>query len=138
MRTGFREDDYTDVQAKDIPRNWPDHLDAAVKNLSDCILPALKYLLNELLLRLPINSRDTDNPEDIRPPTDIDVAVHLALVEQQRLDGYSAIVDHTAKRKAKFDAKLLKHAPGEVMFKVGDLVQTMPHSGCEHSQQSRN
>jgi hypothetical protein len=121
---GLGEDDYTDVQAKDIPKNWPDHLDAAVKNLSDRVLPALKYSPNELLLGLPINSRDMDNPEEIRPPTDIDIAVHLAFIEQQRLDGYSAIVDHAAKRKARFDTKLLKHAPGEVTFKVGDLVQT--------------
>ena len=117
-------EDYTDVQAKDIPKNWPDHLDTAVKNLSDRILPALKYLPNKLLLGLPINSRDTDNLEEIGPPTEVDIAVHLALIEQQQLDGYSAIVDHAAKRKARFDAKLLKHAPGEVTFKVGDLVQT--------------
>jgi hypothetical protein len=121
---GLGEDDYTNVQAKDIPKNWPDHLDAAVKNLSDRVLPALKYSPNELLLGLPINSRDMDNPEEIRPPTDIDIAVHLAFIEQQRLDGYSAIVDHAVKHKARFDTKLLKHAPGEVTFKVRDLVQT--------------
>jgi hypothetical protein len=90
----------------------------------DHVLPALKYSPNELLLGLPINLHDTDNPEEIRPPTNVDITVHLALIEQQRLDGYSTIVDHTAKRKAVFDVKLLKHAPREVMFKVGDLVQT--------------
>ena len=117
------EDDYAEMQVKDIPKTWPDHLDAAVKSLSDRILPALKYSPNELLLGLPINSRDTDDPEEIRPPTDADIATHLALIEQQRLDGYSAIVDHAAKRKAKFDAKLQKHAPREVTFEVGSLVQ---------------
>jgi hypothetical protein len=114
------EDDYAEMQAKDISRNWPDRLDATIKNLSDHILPALKYLPNELLLGLLTNSSDVDNLEDIRPPTDVDVAVHLALIEQQQLDGYSAIIDHAAKCEAPFDAKLLKCALREV--KVGDLV----------------
>ena len=109
------------MEAKDIPKNWPDHLNMAIKNLSDCILPALKYSPNELLLSLPINSQCMDNPEDIEPPTDTDIVVHLALAEQQ-LDRYSAIVDHTVKCKAKFNKTLLQHMPREVVFKVGDLV----------------
>lgn len=111
------------MQVKDIPKSWTDHLNATVKSLLDCILPALKYSPNALLLGLPINSRDTDEPEEIRPPTDIDITAHLALIEQQRLDGYSTIVDHVAKHKAKFNVKLQKHTPKEVTFKVGDLVQ---------------
>ena len=121
---GLGEDDYAAMQVKDIPNNWPDHLDTAIKHLSDRILPALKYSPNELLLGLPVNSRRMDNPEVIELPSADEVAAHLALVEQQRLDGYSAIVEHAAKRKTKFDAKLLQRAPREVIFKVGDLVQT--------------
>jgi hypothetical protein len=64
-----------------------------------------------------------DNPEDIVPPSEDEVAIHLASAEQQRLDGYSAIVVHAAKRKRKFDSKLLKRTPGNVTFKIGDLVQ---------------
>jgi hypothetical protein len=36
------EDDYESMAAKDIPSNWPDHLDAAVKHLSNRILPSIK------------------------------------------------------------------------------------------------
>jgi hypothetical protein len=120
---GLGEDDYAAMQIKDIPNTWPDHLNAAVKSLSDRILPALKYSPNELLLGLPITSHCTDKPEDITPPTAEEVAIHFAFVEQQRLDGYSAIVDHAAKRKNVFDAKLLQRAPRDVVFKPGDLVQ---------------
>jgi hypothetical protein len=121
---GLGEDDYVAMETKDIPNNWPDHLDAAIKSLSDRILPALKYSPNELLLGLPVNARRMDDPEVIEPPSTEEVAMHLALVEQQHLDGYSAIVEHAAKRKKIFDAKLLQHAPGNVVFKSGDLVQT--------------
>jgi hypothetical protein len=120
---GLGEDDYAEMETKNIPSNWPTHLDAAVKSLSDRILPALKYSPNELLLGLPINAKPTDNPENIEPPSEEEVAIHLALTEQQRLDGYSAIVDHAAKRKQRFDSKVLKHKPGNVIFKPGDLVQ---------------
>jgi hypothetical protein len=65
---GLGEDDYAVMQAKDMPSNWPDHLDAAIKSMSDRILPALKYSPNELIFGLPVSSRPTDNPEDIRPP----------------------------------------------------------------------
>jgi hypothetical protein len=120
---GLGKDDYAAMQAKDMPSNWPDHLDAAIKSMSDRILPALKYSPNELLFGLPTSSTLTDNPEDIRPPTADEIALHLALVEQQRLDGYSTTVDHAYKRKQKFDAKLIQRAPGNVTFAPGDLVQ---------------
>jgi hypothetical protein len=120
---GLGEDDYLAMQTKDIPNNWPDHLDAAIKSLSDRMLPALKYSPNELLLGLPINSRRSNDPEAIEPPSTDEVAMHLALVEQQHLDGYSAIVDHAARRKKAFDTKLMQRAPRDIVFKAGDLVQ---------------
>ncbi|KAG2746918.1 hypothetical protein P692DRAFT_201653860, partial [Suillus brevipes Sb2] len=52
-----------------------------------------------------------------------DVLAQIAYVEQQRMDGYDEIVHHAIKRKAKFDKKLLQRAPGEVIFKPGQLVQ---------------
>jgi hypothetical protein len=108
---------------KDLPSNWPEYLDIAIKHLNDRILPSLKYSPNELLLGLIVNSRRTDSPEDIRPPTEQEVALHLALVEQQHLDGYAATIDHAIKRKDIFDTKLRQRAPRNVVFEQGDLVQ---------------
>jgi hypothetical protein len=120
---GLGEDDYEKMAKKDILNNWPDHLDAAIKHLSDHILPSIKYSPNELLLGLVVNTKPSHTPEDIQLPTEAEVAVHLSLVEQQRLDAYSAIVDHAAKRKVLFDTKLLKNTLGNVVFQPGDLVQ---------------
>ena len=120
---GLREDDYESMAKKDIPSSWPDHLDTAIKNLSDWILPSLKFSPNELLLGLPLNMGHTDSPEDIELPTEEEIAVHMALVEQRHLDGYAATVDHAAKRKSEFDKKLLQRAPRNVVFQPGDLVQ---------------
>ena len=105
---GLGEDDYKSMATKDIPSSWPNHLDTAIKNLSDQILPSLKFSPNELLLGLPLNASHTSAPEDIELPTEEEVAVHMALVEQWRLDGYTATVDHAVKRKSEFNKKLLQ------------------------------
>ena len=120
---GLGEDDYENMALKDLPSNWPEYLDIAIKHLNDQILPSLKYSPNELLLGLVVNSRRTDSPEGIRPPTDQEVALHLMLVEQQHLDGYAATVDHAIKHKNIFNAKLHQRAPRNVVFQEGDLVQ---------------
>ena len=117
------EDDYECMTIKDIPNNWPDYLDIIIENLNNCIFLSLKYSPNELMLGLIINSHSPKNPDNIGPPTEEEINIHMALVEQQRLDGYSSTVDHAAKRKAAFDAKLQKRAPRIVVFQPGDLVQ---------------
>ena len=117
------EDEYEEMQAKDLPRNWPDHLDAAIKNLADHILPALKFSPNKLLLNTPTTIPSTDDPGNVCAPTDAEVLLHLSIVEQQCLDGYSSIIDHTAHRKPRFDTKVKKCALKNIIFKKGDLVQ---------------
>ena len=109
--------------AKDISNNWPEHLDTTLKNLNNHILPSLKYSTNELLLGLIINFCCTEFLEMIQPPTKNDIAVHLAVVKQQHLDGFTATVDHAAKHKDIFDAELRQRAPWNVVFQPGDLVQ---------------
>jgi hypothetical protein len=94
---GLGEDEYECMKAKDLPNNWPDHLDNAIKYLNDCILPSLKYSPNKLLPGLVVNSRKTDSPEGVEIPTEEEVNTHLAFVEQQHLDGYAATVNHAAK-----------------------------------------
>jgi hypothetical protein len=120
---GLGEDEYERMTKEDLPSNWPDYLDAAIKHLNDRILLSLKYFPNELLLGLIVNSRRTDSPESIEPPMVEEADIHLAFVEQQHLDGYAATVDHAIKRKAMFDAKLRQRAPKNVVFLPGDLVQ---------------
>ena len=105
---------------KDIPSNWPGHLDTAVKYLNNCILLSIKYLQNEIMFGRP---PPADSSENIGPPTEQDISIHFALAEQQRLDSYAAIVDHAVKRKAAFDTKLRERAPKNVVFQPGDLVQ---------------
>ena len=107
----------------DVPYNWPDHLEAAVRYINNRILPNLKYSPNELLLGLVINTNPT--PPDLAAvaPTAEDVETQMAYVNQQRFDGYAHIVDHAHLRKATFDKQVLSRAPREVIFKAGDLVQ---------------
>ena len=120
---GLGEDEYERMTKEDLPSNWPEHLDAAIKYLNDRILPSLKYSPNELLLGLVVNSRKTDSPDEIKPPTAEEINIHLAFAEQQHLDGYAATVDYAIKRKAAFDSRLRQQAPKIVIFQPGDLVQ---------------
>ncbi|KAI0058292.1 hypothetical protein BV25DRAFT_1774190, partial [Artomyces pyxidatus] len=52
-----------------------------------------------------------------------DIELHMEHAEQQRLDGYSLTVEHAHSRKAAFDKRVTKTAPGEVIFAQYDLVQ---------------
>ncbi|KAG2050047.1 hypothetical protein BDR06DRAFT_842487, partial [Suillus hirtellus] len=52
-----------------------------------------------------------------------DAPLHIAYVEQQRIDGYEEAVKHAVKRKTAFDKRVLQKAPREVIFKPGQLVQ---------------
>ena len=114
------EDEYAGM---DVPSNWPDHLDAAVRCINDRILPNLKYSPNELLLGLVINTKPTPVNDIQSTPTVEEVEVQMAYINQQRFDGYSHIVDHAHRRKEAFDKHVLDHSPGEVIFRAGDLVQ---------------
>ena len=114
------EDEYAGM---DVPSNWPDHLEAAVRCINDRILPNLKYSPNELLLGLIINTKPTPVNEIQTTPTVEEVDVQMAYINQQRFDGYSHIVDHAHRRKEAFDRQVLDHSPREVVFRAGDLVQ---------------
>ena len=108
---------------ENIPKNWPDHLDAAIKHLSDRILPALKFLPNKLLLGIPMAISTPINPDSITPPTEVDATLHLAVRDQQQSNGYATIVSHAEKRKKRFNNKVMKQAPRNVVFEKDDLVQ---------------
>ncbi|KAG2051926.1 hypothetical protein BDR06DRAFT_833696, partial [Suillus hirtellus] len=52
-----------------------------------------------------------------------EVNVHMAYVDQQRLDSANHATAHATKRKSVFDKKVLQSRAGEVIFKPGQLVQ---------------
>ena len=64
--------------AMDIPSNWPDHLEAAVRCINDRILPNLRYFPNELLLGLVINTKPTPTDQTTSTPTVEEVETQLA------------------------------------------------------------
>jgi hypothetical protein len=115
------EDKHTDT--REVPANWPDHLEAAVRCINNRILPNLKYSPNELLLGLVINTKSTPPIEISALPTSEEIETQMAYVDQHRFDGYSQIVNHAQRRKAAFDKRVLAHPPREVIFRAGDLVQ---------------
>ncbi|KIM35491.1 hypothetical protein M413DRAFT_32443 [Hebeloma cylindrosporum] len=114
------EDKY---DAMDVPENWPLHLDEAIRLLNRRILPLLKFSPNELLLGLVVNTPSTPVGVSDGPVTAGEVSLHSAYVNQQRLDGYSQIVENAHRRKEAFDKKVVGRAPREVIFKAGQLVQ---------------
>ena len=114
------EDKYGNM---DIPSNWPDHLEAAVQSINNCILPNLKYSPNELLLGLVINTKPTITNFLSTAPTEEEVETQMAYMDQQRFDRYAQIIDHAQRRKATFNKQVLSHTPREVVFRAGDLMQ---------------
>jgi hypothetical protein len=114
------EDNYTGME---VPANWPDHLEAAVRCINNHVLPNLKYSPNELLLGLIVNTKPTPLTTTSAPPTTEEIEMQMAYVDQHRFDGYSQIVEHAQRRKATFDNQILAHPPREVTFRAGDLVQ---------------
>jgi hypothetical protein len=117
------EDEYDALPVENIPRNWPDHLEEAIRTINSRLLPALKYSPKELLLGLVVNTPPTGLIAASEPTASEEVATQMAYVAQQRLDGYAEMVAHAIKRKAVFDKRVLAHKPGEVIFSKGQLVQ---------------
>jgi hypothetical protein len=111
------------TKTDDIPKTWPDHFDEAICTLNKRLLPSLKFSPKELLLGLVVNTKRTDAANTTEPTTEDDIAVQMAYVAQQRLDGYAAAVSHALRRKNAFDRRVLEQSPGEVIFSTGQLVQ---------------
>jgi transposase InsO family protein len=106
-----------------LPKNWPKYLNEAVRQLNNRILPSLHYSPKELALGLVVNTNRTRTDIATTELTTTEVENQLAYVEQQELNGYSQITAHAERRRAAFNRRLNKRAPGEVIFYRGDLVQ---------------
>ena len=117
------EDTTDTTSTENVPRNWPDHLEEAIRTINTRLLPALDYSPKELLLGLVVNTTPTGTAAASEPLTTGDVATQMAYVAQQRLDGYAETVAHAIKRKTAFDKRVLARKPGEVVFSKGQLVQ---------------
>ena len=117
------EDDYKQMRIENIPKNWPDHLNTTIKHLSDCILPALKFLPNELLLGIPTTIHTPINPDSITPSIEADATLHLAIRDQQQFDRYTTIFSHAERGKKRYNNKVMRWAPGNNVFEKDNLTQ---------------
>ena len=117
------EDKYQEAQPGDITNAWPDHFDVAIRHLNEHIIPAFQFSPKELLLGFIVNTTCTHTDTAIQEPSPQDVDVHLAYVEQQRLDTMDLTAVHAIKRKLKFDRRVILSRTGEVTFDKGQLVQ---------------
>lgn len=117
------KDNYKAIDWENIPASWPKHFDKAIRIMNWQLLPSLKFSPKELLLGLVVNTKPTNVDQSVLPITDQDIAMQMAYVSQQRLDGYTEAVAHAVRRKSVFDKKVLAHTPGEVIFSRGQMVQ---------------
>lgn len=67
------EDEHTKM---DLPANWPDYPEFAIRYINDRILPNLRYSRNELLLSLIINRKQTSPAEISAEVTPEDASIH--------------------------------------------------------------
>ena len=125
---GLGEDDYECAKPEDITKAWPDHFDAAIRQLNECIIPSLQFSPKELLLGFVVNTARTPPITLTSKPTQHDVTVQMAYINQQCLDGANHTALHAAKRKAAFDRKVQRTNAEEVVFTEDQLVQVYDNS----------
>jgi hypothetical protein len=120
---GVGEDEEENAKAEDLTWKWPDHFDKAIQQLNERIIPAFQFSPKELLLGLVVNTTPTAVKDTSNELTVSEVDVHMAYVDQQRLDRASHATAHATKRKSIFDKGVLRSHAGEVIFEPGQLVQ---------------
>jgi hypothetical protein len=120
---GLGEDEYERVKTEDLTKLWPDHFDTAIRQLNERIIPAFKFSPKELLLGLVVNTIPNTTADASIAPSMSDINVHMAYMEQQRLDGANQATAHTTRWKAAFDKRVMQSRAGEVVFEPGQLVQ---------------
>lgn len=120
---GLGEDEYENADVGNLAKSWPDHFDSAIRQLNERIIPAFKFSPKELLLGLVVNTSPTPVADASTELSTSEVDVHMAYVDQQRLDGTDHTVAHSIRRKDAFDRKVLRLHTGEVIFETGQLVQ---------------
>lgn len=91
--------------------------------MSNRLLPSVKFTPNELTFGKVINTPATPIEVAVTALTTEEATVHMAYVEQQRLDGYANCVAYALRQKVAFDWKVLASRTGIVDFEHGQLVQ---------------
>ena len=79
----LNKEDIERISLEDLPKQWPDHFNEAIRILNWRLLPALKFTPKELMLGLVINTKPTDLNQAILPTTETDTALQMAYVAQQ-------------------------------------------------------
>ena len=110
-------DNTDDATANSIPGNWPDHLDEALRQMNDRILPALNASPRELLFGLPLRP-DTRIPLTPLPTSSSDTYINATLTENFRANAHLLSLEDAERRKTSFDS----NSP-LTKFYIGNLVQ---------------
>ena len=117
------EDTASDTKPEDITRAWPDHFDNAIRQLNERIILAFKFSSKEHLLGLIVNTTLTPLSTAIAEPSNSEVDVQIAYINQQHLNAADHMALHATKCKAAFDCIVKQSKAGEVVFKKDQLVQ---------------
>jgi transposase InsO family protein len=106
-----------DVDPKDIPSNWPEHLDEAIRQMNDRILVALKCTPRELLFGRSFTP-EILSPLTLTPTTPTDADIHFSLADSLRWSAHLRSLQRSEQQKSSFDsnAKIVE-------FRIGDVVQ---------------
>lgn len=112
--------DPEDVDPASIPRNWPDHLEEAVRCINDRILPTLNATPREILFGMTFTP-DTliDNTPVPSPTTASDIDTHFTLTDTLRNNTHLRTLIEANRRQTTHDA-----AARVPDLRIGDLVQT--------------
>lgn len=108
--------DDAEVYPNQIPQNWPDHIDEAIRQLNDCIRPALNATPHELLFGMSFGP-ERGLPLTSSPTVLHDVQIHSTLADIYRTHAHQLQLMEAEKRKLAFDKQV---AP--ISFPISSLV----------------
>ena len=111
------EDTTSRTDPKPVPESWPEHIDEAIRQINDRILPALNATPRELLFGLPFRP-DQTIPLFPLPTSPLDTHTNFTLAEVFRANAHLLSLEDAERRKTSFDT----NSP-IVKFHIGNLVQ---------------
>jgi len=82
---------------EDLSTNWLTHFNTAIEQLNACILPAYKFLPDELCFGIVVNTVVTPIDVSNSELAEASIAIQNDYIGQQHLDAYSHIVEHANK-----------------------------------------